>query len=141
MNRKQILNGLLGLCIGDALGVPVEFLSRDKLKVNPVTDMLSNGSHNQPKGTWSDDSSMTFCLTESLCSGYDVNDIADKFYKWLIENYWTPHGKTFGIGQTTFKTVGKYKNSANPLKCGMKTERSNGNGSLMRTLPLAFLFV
>jgi len=88
MNREKILNGLLGLCIGDALGVPVEFIPRNKLKMNPITKMLSDGYHKQPKGTWSDDSSMAFCLAESLCNGFNVTDIADKFYKWLFENYW-----------------------------------------------------
>ena len=48
----------MGLVIGDALGVPVEFVSRDELKDNPITDMIGDGTHNQPAGTWSDDSSM-----------------------------------------------------------------------------------
>ena len=48
----------MGLVIGDALGVPVEFVSRDELKDNPITDMIGYGTHNQPAGTWSDDSSM-----------------------------------------------------------------------------------
>lgn len=51
----------MGLCVADALGVPVEFNSREKLKANPVTDMRAYGTHNQPYGTWSDDTSMTLC--------------------------------------------------------------------------------
>jgi ADP-ribosylglycohydrolase len=58
--------GLLGLAVGDALGVPVEFQPRAQRKIDPVTDMRGYGTHNQPPGTWSDDASLTFCLAESL---------------------------------------------------------------------------
>ena len=68
---NKALDGLIGLCVGDALGVPVEFQSRAQLKRSPVTGMLGYGTHNQPPGTWSDDSSLTFCLAESLCDGYN----------------------------------------------------------------------
>lgn len=40
--------GIFGLIIGDALGVPVEFLSREEMKLNPVTGMRAYGIHNQP---------------------------------------------------------------------------------------------
>ena len=46
--RNRILDGVMGLCVADALGVPVEFNSREKLKANPVTDMRAYGTHNQP---------------------------------------------------------------------------------------------
>ena len=69
--RNRILDGVMGLCVADALGVPVEFNSREKLKANPVTDMRAYGTHNQPSGTWSDDTSMTLCLLDSLSEGLD----------------------------------------------------------------------
>ena len=75
MAQTIIHSALFGLAVGDALGVPVEFQDRELLKKFPVIDMREYGSHNQPKGTWSDDSSLTFCLAESLCKGYDINDI------------------------------------------------------------------
>jgi ADP-ribosyl-[dinitrogen reductase] hydrolase len=77
--KNNVLNGLFGLCVGDALGVPVEFVPREYLKKNPVKDMIGYGTHHQPPGTWSDDSSLAFCLADSLCNGYNLNDIADKF--------------------------------------------------------------
>lgn len=65
---KPVLDGFLGVAVGDALGVPAEFNSRQYLAENPITDMVGYGTHNQPPGTWSDDSSLTFCLAESLCA-------------------------------------------------------------------------
>lgn len=85
---ENIDSCFLGLAIGDALGVPVEFAKRNILKSEPVTKMLGYGTWNQPPGTWSDDSSLTFCLAESLTKGYDINDIGKTFVKWMKEGYW-----------------------------------------------------
>ena len=87
MKKDRVIGGLVGVCVGDALGVPVEFVSRDKLRLNPIKDMVGYGTHNQPPGTWSDDSSLTLCLAESLCKGFNIHDIADKFVKWLYAGY------------------------------------------------------
>ena len=138
MKKDRVIGGLVGVCVGDALGVPVEFVSRDKLKLNPIKDMVGYGTYNQPPGTWSDDSSLTLCLAESLCKGFNIHDIADKFIKWLYEGYWTPYGETFDIGNTTYIAISRLKSGVNPLDAGPKDEFSNGNGSLMRILPLSF---
>lgn len=74
MRGGIIHSALFGVAIGDALGVPVEFGNRKYLKENPVTDMLAYGTHNQPAGTWSDDSSLTFCLTETLAEKWNTKD-------------------------------------------------------------------
>ena len=55
MDVKTIKGMLLGLATGDALEVPVEFESRITLREDPVVNMRSFGSWNQPAGTWSDD--------------------------------------------------------------------------------------
>jgi ADP-ribosylglycohydrolase len=124
--------------VGDALGVPVEFSDRESLRKNPVTNMRAYGTYHQPAGTWSDDSSMAFCLAEGLCKGYDINVIADFFVKWYYEDFWTPYGKVFDIGIVTRTALVNVKKGISPLSAGGKTDGDNGNGSLMRTLPLIF---
>jgi len=136
--KDKILGGILGLCVGDALGVPVEFINRELLSLNPVTEMRGYGTHNTPPGTWSDDTSMTLCLMDSLINGLNFKDIMDKFVSWLQDGEYTPYGKAFGVGQTVLKALIKYENGIDPLKCGGTLERDNGNGSLMRILPLLF---
>ncbi len=136
--EDRLKGGILGLVVGDALGVPYEFSSRYEMFNSPATGMVGYGSHKQLSGTWSDDSSMTFCTMESLIDGYDLHDIADKFVQWRYESFWTPYGIVFDIGITTTKAIINYRNSLNPRKSGLKDERSNGNGSLMRILPFAF---
>lgn len=137
--KNKALDILIGLCVGDALGVPVEFQSRQNLTLNPVTTMMGYGTHNQPVGTWSDDSSLAFCLAESLCKNYDLKDIGKLFVRWKEEEYMTPHGKVFDIGIATSQALQRFKNSNNPYISGGRSEEDNGNGSLMRILPIIFL--
>ncbi|WP_291050546.1 MULTISPECIES: ADP-ribosylglycohydrolase family protein [unclassified Empedobacter] len=138
MNRKNFSkNILIGSAVGDALGVPVEFKSRQYLQQNPVTDMMGYGTYNMPPGTFSDDSSMMFCLAESLCNGYNVNDIAEKFQMWMHEGYWTADGEVFDVGISTRKAINRLRVVKNPIEAGSTSESDNGNGSLMRILPLA----
>lgn len=138
MLLEHVTGGILGLAVGDALGVPVEFQDRDTLKQNPVKDMREYGSHNQPRGTWSDDSSLAFCLAESLSVGYDLQDLANRFVNWYEHAYWTPHGKVFDIGIATSFAIRRLISEYPPNMAGGATEDSNGNGSLMRILPLLF---
>jgi ADP-ribosylglycohydrolase len=97
------VSGLLGLCVGDALGVPVEFTSRTERIKSPVTSMLGYGTWDVPAGTFSDDSSLTFCLAESLCKGFSLDEIANSFYRWYHKGYWTASGEVFDIGNTTLR--------------------------------------
>jgi len=136
---NKLMGGIMGLCVGDALGVPVEFISRESLDNNPVTNMIEYGTHNQPIGTWSDDSSLAFCLIESLCKDYDISDIGKNFVKWKNNAYWTPHGTVFDIGNSTRAAINKLEKGVNPKLSGGTSPDSNGNGSLMRILPLAFI--
>ncbi|MBD2871152.1 ADP-ribosylglycohydrolase family protein [Paenibacillus arenilitoris] len=142
MKQSKVRDGVFGFCVGDALGVPVEFLSRSSLTKDPVEDMIGYGSHSQPAGTWSDDSSLLFCLMESaaLYPQIDLVDLADRFTKWYKEGYWTPHGVVFDVGIATAEAIGRFKQHCiRPDFAGGADEYSNGNGSLMRILPLAYL--
>lgn len=136
--QSDIMSALMGVAIGDALGVPVEFKSRNELKNNPVTDMIGYGTYNQPPGTWSDDSSLSFCLAEALTKDFDLNVIANNIARWYNENYWTAHDNIFDIGIVTLNSIYKINKGLKPELAGGLEENDNGNGSLMRILPLVF---
>ena len=139
MNATHTRAALLGLAVGDALGVPVEFISRHARHRDPVTGLRGYGTHHQPPGTWSDDSSLTFCLAETLATvGYNPADAARRFVKWQDEGYWTAHGRAFDIGVSTAEALQRVRRGVEPLQAGGRDEYSNGNGSLMRILPLVF---
>jgi ADP-ribosyl-[dinitrogen reductase] hydrolase len=138
MIQKPIHSALFGVAIGDALGVPVEFKRRGYLTENPVTEMFGYGTHNQPAGTWSDDSSLTFCLAEMLINGYDLRRLATNFIAWYENDYWTAHHNVFDVGITTSQAIQFLKRGTDPTLAGGRSEEENGNGSLMRILPLVF---
>jgi ADP-ribosyl-[dinitrogen reductase] hydrolase len=138
MNLEKIKSLLFGVAVGDALGVPLEFQTRVHLVSNPVTDMQEYGTHNQPKGTWSDDSSLTFCMVEALCNGYDTEQIANNFVKWYKDAWWTAHNEVFDVGIATRNAIYQLNNGVNATEAGGENEGDNGNGSLMRIAPLVF---
>jgi ADP-ribosylglycohydrolase len=137
--ESRFKGGILGLAVGDALGVAIEFRSREEIARNPVTGMRGHGTHNQPAGTWSDDTSMALCLLEGLATQQDLGGIADLFHRWMTECYWTATGTVFDVGQTTREALLRIDDFDDPRQAGVTTEYGNGNGSLMRTLPVALM--
>ena len=150
---NSIRNGIFGHLVGDALGLPVQFFPREDRDVEPVDDMIGYGSFDLPPGSWSDDGSLSIAtidgLTKSLNENYkdgkSLNEIIDyeiimkNFSKWLNDGEFTPYGFPYDIGGATMDGIGRYDNGCEPLKSGGIGERDNGNGSLMRILPMAFL--
>ena len=139
----DVKEGVIGFAVGDALGVPVEFEPRELLSINPVADMTGYGTHQQPEGTWSDDTSMILATLDGITnSGYiDYYEIANNFCLWAGGKKYNPHGKLFDIGITTHNSLKNYiTNSVKPTLAGLNGYYDNGNGSLMRILPLAYYF-
>ncbi|WP_257469140.1 ADP-ribosylglycohydrolase family protein [Bacillus sp. D386] len=132
--KEKIYSTIIGGIIGDALGVPVEFKARNA----GVTDMIGYGTYNMPPGTWSDDTSLTMCLIENLIAGKDENDLMNRFVSYQDKGYWTPYGEMFDIGIATANAISRYKQGVPAVQCGGKTEYDNGNGALMRIVPLVF---
>ncbi|MEO8351898.1 MAG: ADP-ribosylglycohydrolase family protein, partial [Chthoniobacteraceae bacterium] len=139
---QRKLGALWGALAGDALGVPVEFLSRETVRRNPVKDMRGFGTHNQPAGTWSDDSSLLLCAVESLAhyGGLNPTDLGQRFVRWKSAGHWTPHGRVFDIGIATSQALSRLAMGMAPEESGGSDEQSNGNGSLMRIVPVALWF-
>ena len=130
MNSK-LHDAILGLAIGDALGVPYEFKKRGSFL---CTEMVGYGTHNQPEGTWSDDTSMVLATLDSLKSNDGkivTKDMFERFNYWLLYGDYTAHGEVFDAGIATCKALQTGKSQTG--------EYDNGNGSLMRILPLAFV--
>ena len=136
-NTNIWLNGVMGVVVGDALGCPVQFESREEVSGHQVTGMRGYGTFNLPEGSWTDDSSLTLALLESISSkkGIDPDDIMNNFVKWLDDGEFTPYGYSYDIGQSTFRAITSYKSSGKWRTCGCSEEWNNGNGSLMRILP------
>ncbi|AFY60890.1 ADP-ribosylglycohydrolase family protein [Synechococcus sp. PCC 6312] len=138
MLNSRIAAGLLGACVGDALGVPVKFTTRAERTTDPVQEMRGYGTWKQPAGTWSDDGSLLLCLAESLCQGFDLDHIAQTFVQWHTQAHWSARGIIFDIGTTTCYGLQRLQQGASPTASGASHQETCGSGALMRTLPLAF---
>ena len=128
----------MGLVVGDALGVPVQFSTREEMKAKPVKGMEGYGVFLVPAGSWSDDGSMALA---TLCSiiekgGVDYEDIMSRFADWHFKGEYTPFGYAYDQGRTCLEAIYSYAKGADADHCGQTGEHSNGNGSLMRILPL-----
>lgn len=122
-------DAIYGLAIGDALGVPYEFRPRGSFA---CTGMTGHGTHDQPAGTWSDDTSMTLATCDSIraLGCVDVDDLRERFRAWINGGAYAIDGAVFDFGNTTAHALAEGR--------GCAGERDNGNGSLMRIAPLAF---
>lgn len=136
--ERRLRQGLFGFCVGDALGVPVEFSNRNERKEDPVREMRAYGTHRQPAGTWSDDTSLMLCLVDAVNQGYSIQKTADNFMDFYKNGAFTPYGEVFDIGISTKEAIEKMCVGETPARCGGASVGDNGNGSLMRVLPLAF---
>ncbi len=136
----QMKDILLGMAVGDAFGVPYEFLSREEAGRRVTETMEGWGTHNQPPGTWSDDTSLALCTADAIAKGYSVDKVAQNFARWLDAGFWTPHGKVFDIGGTTRDAINLLRAGVYPVLAGGEDEMDNGNGSLMRILPIMWYF-
>lgn len=141
-NHIEVKDGIIGLVVGDALGVPVEFSGKYERSIDPVIDMREYGTHHQPKGTWSDDSSMTIATMVSIVNKnkIDYDDIMNEFINWCRhDKYTNSDDGRFDIGNTTRRALARYYRGKPALESGGSEDRDNGNGSLMRILPLAYI--
>lgn len=140
---ERLTGGLLGLLVGDALGVPYEFHaaadlpSLDEIEFQPPPG-FDRAHKDTPAGTWSDDGAQALCLLASLihCEGFDAGDFARRLINWHDHGYMAVDWRVFDVGVQTARAVERLKRGVPPLQAGGEDEASQGNGSLMRVLPL-----
>lgn len=134
---QKLLGSLYGSLVGDALGVPVEFRSREDRVRDPVTGMRDYGTHGQPAGTWSDDGALLLCSVESIVEkGFDTQDMGERFVRWINGGHWSAHGTVFDVGIATRKALRLIEEGCPAELAGGTGAYDNGNGSLMRILPV-----
>ena len=147
-----IKSGIIGQIVGDALGLPVQFEPRKFRDIDPVTDMRGYGAFDMPPGSWSDDSSLILATMDGLgkCLENEKEEdsslseiiyyeiIMKNFSLWLNNGKFTPYGQAYDIGGATRDGIHRYDRGTEPILSGGIGERDNGNGSLMRILPIAF---
>lgn len=143
-NEEQIKGGIIGLLVGDALGVPYEFYP--KQEIPPLEEIefeppayFYRSHEGVPVGTYSDDGAQALILLDSLleCGKFDAKHFAKGLVAWKDTGFMAVGGVVFDIGIQTADAIKELKKGIEPMLAGGTDERANGNGSLMRVLPLA----
>jgi ADP-ribosylglycohydrolase len=142
----RALAGLLGALIGDAVGVPFEFKSPAFIPLAAQIEMIMPASFQKtyghiPYGCCSDDGAQLLCLLESLFEHpvFNADHFATQLIRWFRQGHHQSGGSVFDCGIATRHAIERLENGVAPLLAGGLDERSNGNGALMRTLPVAIL--
>ncbi len=140
----RIRGALYGLLVGDALGVPYEFHGPaaipplDQIEMAPPAGFRrAHGS--VPPGTWSDDGAQALALLASLlgCGRLNVDDFGRRLVAWYERGYMAVDNRVFDVGIQTSQAITALQGGVPASQAGPAGERNNGNGSLMRVLPLA----
>lgn len=142
--KEKIEGGLIGLLVGDALGVPYEFHQRRAIPplaeiefVPPEGFQRSHGSVSP--GTWSDHGAHALILLASLlyCGKLELEDLGRRLVNWYNYGYKAVDAHVFDVGVQTSEAINRLQRGLPAHEAGAKDEYANGNGSLMRVLPLA----
>ena len=142
--KERIEGGIVGLLVGDALGVPYEFHQRDaipplaEIEFDPPQGFRRSHNH-VPPGTWSDDGAHALLLMASLlhCGKLDLDDLGRRLINWYDHGYKAVDMDVFDVGVQTSQAINRLQSGVPAHEAGAKDEYANGNGSLMRVLPLA----
>lgn len=142
--EERVLGGLYGLLIGDAVGVPYEFSAPEALPALELIELepprgFVRAHPTAPRGAWSDDGAQALCLLASLlgCGGLDLADLGNRFVNWRDWGYLAVDNVVFDIGMQTSTALSAIASGVPAERAGLCEARHNGNGSLMRVLPLA----
>lgn len=139
-SSARVRGGILGALVGDALGVPVEFTERSERNRDPVRGPRGHGTWNQPPGTWSDDGALLLSTAEAVLDGIDPDRAGALYLRWLQKGYHTAGGDVFDIGLATRAALDRIAQGTPAAEAGGTDETDNGNGSLMRILPVALRY-
>ena len=143
---ERIEGGIWGLLVGDALGVPFEFCHHASLPDITILDYelpfgYAKSHAHVPVGTWSDDGAQSLCLLLSLVdkNRLDLEDFAASLIRWYDHGFMAVDGFAFDVGNQTCEALNRIKAGVSPYESGLSGSFNNGNGSLMRCLPLSLI--
>ena len=133
--KSHFLGALIGLAVGDALGMPVEGMRASQIRraFGRVRDFMDAPWRRLKAGQWTDDTKMMLCHARSIVRrGYvDPDDTAHEFVEWFRSGDWR------GIGNSTYESIKRLLAGVPPSESGAWGEFAAGNGVAMRIAPVA----
>jgi ADP-ribosylglycohydrolase len=147
VSREQVRALLYGIAVGDALGLPVELRQRVDLEAKPITDLTGHGTHDQPLGTWSDDTATALGQAEALAERVPAEldkleaDTQEMLLRWYEDAEWTANGAHFDISLSMRSAMMYLESGVQPREMPEYVAHATGNDALVRCLPFALMLV
>lgn len=139
---NRIKGGLVGLAVGDALGVSVEFMEPNRIQQQwgYVTEITGGGIFGFEKGEVTDDTEMTLCLARGILKNPSspIEEIGNEFIEWIATNP-KDVGETIKLSLSNYYSLKNWE-QASEFTHKMLMGKSAGNGTLMRTLPISLAY-
>jgi ADP-ribosyl-[dinitrogen reductase] hydrolase len=135
---ERYRGSVLGMALGDALGMPVEFPDPDPEE--PVRELLAAPHRGVAAGTWTDDTAMALCLAESLLErdGMVAEDQLRRYLTWYRDGHLSAEPECFGIGPTVRAELEKFEGTGDAEVAG--DLKAQTNGALMRVAPVPLAY-
>jgi len=139
--EDRFVGTLVGLALGDALGGPLEFLSRNQIQIKfgQVDEMIGGGWLDLRPGEWTDDTAMMLCLAESLVArqGFEAAAVTENYLAWYRSG-------PKDIGNVTRASLALHDLGGPPDEAARVAHEgsglSAGNGTIMRCAPLGLYY-
>lgn len=131
---------ILGFAIGEAFGLPLNYIAKEKLINKPITKMLKCQHLDIPTGTWSSGTSSILATIDSITSNrkIDYNSIADNLLLWYKTAKYTATNIVLDIDFTSKHALNKYyEEKIDATKLGGSGYSDCGNEFLPRLIPIA----
>lgn len=145
--RDRAVGAILGAAVGDALGAPYEFStsSPEVTLRGTAADFPGGGAHHWRPGEWTDDTSMAVPVLEAIAHFDELTSEKALDRIGVVWWGWAKDAKDVGV-QTRRVLSEMTRPSAVDLRISaytvhQETGRSAGNGSLMRTSPVALAYL
>jgi len=136
-SRSRFRGCLIGLAVGDALGMPLEGMrsSAIRSKFGFIRDFMDAPWRMLRAGQWTDDTKMMLCHARSIAETgrVDAEDTARRFVEWFRSNDWR------GMGGATYESIKRLLEGVPPAESGMRGEMAAGNGVAMRIAPVGLI--
>lgn len=140
VSTDRAVGTVLGSACGDALGAGYEF--GDPLPPDAPIAMIGGGPFGFAPGEWTDDTSMAVPIVETINAGLELtsraglDSIADGWFSWLLSGPRDIGNQTSAVlNSSTRQDAAGLRQASRWF--ALRNPRSAGNGSLMRTAPVA----
>lgn len=137
---RRAQGGLVGLAVGDALGVATERKPQEPPAEKQSATAWAAGILSRSNGTWSGETSLAFCTVDALLGEYSLARLGQLFARWLQEGHWASGDGGSRCREMTNEAINRIVRGMPPEHSGSEDVEKDSCGAVIRILPVAIAF-